>query len=150
MAVAASVDAAIDQVCPVVEDHLYVDLAIAVSIVKIDGHGPAGEQKLQAQQILLLIGGAVVRKVNFDDRFTGIVGEDEMPLAAMGGSAGHALKQQQQQGHTMVFETLSILVSRDCPADRQNFVSPAKLRAAEPARCELGHSMMSFFQDILS
>ena len=86
MAVAASVDAAIDQVCPVVEDRLYVDPAIAVSIVDIDGHGLAREQKLRAQQILLPIAGAVVRKVNFDDRLTGTVGEDEMPLAAMAGA----------------------------------------------------------------
>ena len=99
MAVAAGVDATIDQVCPVVENRLYVDAAIAVSVVDIDGHGLAREQKLRAQQILLPIAVAVVRKLNFGDRVAGIVSEDEMPLAAMGGGAGRALKQEQQQRH---------------------------------------------------
>lgn len=99
MAVAASVDAAIDQVCPVVEDRLYVDPAIAVSIVDIDGNGLAREQKLRAQQILMPTACAVVRNEKFSDRLTGIVDEDDVPLAAMGGSAGRGLKQEQQQRH---------------------------------------------------
>jgi hypothetical protein len=77
----------VDEAQPVVENDLYIDPTIGVLIVDIDGHGIAREEKLRAQPILLPIVGAVVCNINFDDRLTGIVGKNDMPLASPGREA---------------------------------------------------------------
>jgi hypothetical protein len=38
----ASIDTTADQVCPVVENRLYINPAIAISIIDIDEYGTAG------------------------------------------------------------------------------------------------------------
>jgi hypothetical protein len=77
----------VDEAGPVVENGLYIDPTIAVLIVDRDGHGIAREEKFWAQPIVLPIAGAVVRNINFDDRLTGIVGKNDMPLASPGREA---------------------------------------------------------------